>query len=50
LYQKEGKQSFSMGTAFAKTSLGYNPGLKKQKEELGCTIFEQSIINLEFDD
>ena len=50
LYQKEGKQSFSMGTAFAKTPLGYNPGLKKQKEELGCTIFEQSIINLEFDD
>jgi hypothetical protein len=45
-YQKEGRGYFSMGTVTEKNELGYNPGLKKQKEELGCRIYNQKILNL----
>src|SRR5690606_27908573 len=45
-YQKEGKQYFSMGTVTEKNELGYNPGLKKQKEELGCNLYFQKVLKL----
>lgn len=45
-YQKEGKHYFSMGTATERNPLGYNPGLKKQKEELGCNLYFQKVLKL----
>ncbi|MGG5485506.1 FemAB family protein [Gaetbulibacter sp. NE] len=47
-YKEMGKHFFSMGTvADPNYDLGYNPGLLKQKEELGCTVFEQPILKIE---
>lgn len=45
-YQKEDKRFFSMGTVTEKNELGYNPGLLRQKEELGCMVFVQNVIKL----
>jgi len=44
-YKNSGTQFFCMGTVTTNDSLGYNPGLLKQKQELGCSIYEQQIIN-----
>ena len=46
MYQKKGKQYFSMGTATENNTLGYNPGLKRQKEELGCNIYLQKVLKI----
>ena len=46
-YQNEGKKYFSMGTATENNALGYNPGLKKQKEELGSTLYFQKVLKLD---
>jgi len=44
-FKNIGTQFFCMGTVTTNDSLGYNPGLLKQKQELGCSIYEQQIIN-----
>ena len=44
-YEKMAKHYFSMGTVTENNELGYNPGLKKQKEELGCNIYFQDVVN-----
>lgn len=45
-YQNKGKRYFSMGTASDNSEMGYNSGMKKQKEELGCRIYNQKILSL----
>lgn len=45
-FQEEGIRYFSMGTVDADTDKGYNVGLLKQKEELGCVAFTQDIYKL----
>ncbi|GLB53733.1 hypothetical protein NBRC110019_27740 [Neptunitalea chrysea] len=42
---KDKKKYFSQGTATESNELGYNPGLVKQKEELGCSIYLQHIYS-----
>lgn len=37
---------FDMGTVAENNELGYNPGLLKQKEELGCSIYAQDYYSL----
>jgi len=49
-YKNSGAQFFCMGTVTTIDSLGYSPGLLKQKLELGCDIYEQQIINFPLDD
>ena len=38
---------FDMGTVTENNEKGYNPGLLKQKEELGCGIYNQDFYSLE---
>jgi len=45
-YEDLGKTYFSMGTVREDNELGYNPGLLKQKEELGCTSYYQNFFKL----
>lgn len=45
-YKEEGMLYFSMGTVDADNELGYNAGLLKQKEELGCVCFTQEIYKI----
>lgn len=45
-YKTEGKQFFSMGTVNKTNELGYNEGLLKQKEELGCSLYIQDFYKL----
>lgn len=45
-YKAEGRQFFSMGTVNEANKLGYNEGLLKQKEELGCSIYVQDFYKL----
>jgi hypothetical protein len=49
-YKNSGAQFFCMGTVTTNDSLGYNPGLLKQKQELGCCIYSQQIINFSLHD
>ena len=49
-FKNSGAQFFCMGTVTTNDTLGYNPGLLKQKLELGCDIYEQQIINFPLDD
>ena len=49
-YKEEGKRFFSMGTATENTNKGYNEGLLKQKEELGCNVYTQDYFKLNLDD
>ena len=49
-YKNCGTQFFCMGTVTTNDSLGYSPGLLKQKQELGCSIYEQQIINFSWHD
>lgn len=46
-YKKQGKLFFDMGTVKENNESGYNAGLLKQKEELGCTVFSQDYLKLE---
>ncbi|WP_179352767.1 GNAT family N-acetyltransferase [Winogradskyella vidalii] len=46
-FKEEGRTFFSMGTVRdPDRPLGYNEGLLKQKEELGCTVFKQHFYKL----
>ncbi len=45
-YKDEEMLYFSMGTVDANNELGYNAGLLKQKEELGCVCFTQDIYKI----
>ena len=49
-FKNSGAQFFCMGTVTTKDTLGYSPGLLKQKLELGCDIYDQQIINFPLDD
>lgn len=46
-YRLEGKKFFSMGTVSTDNEKGYNEGLLKQKEELGCSVYLQDFYKLE---
>lgn len=47
-FKEEGRTFFSMGTVRdPERPLGYNEGLLKQKEELGCTVFYQHFYKLD---
>lgn len=46
-YKDSGKAYFSMGTVREDNQLGYNPGLLRQKEELGCKVYHQNFFRLE---
>jgi hypothetical protein len=46
-YKKQGKLFFDMGTVSESNESGYNAGLLKQKEELGCTVFSQDYLKLD---
>lgn len=37
---------FDMGTVTENNELGYSPGLLKQKEELGCSVYNQDFYSL----
>lgn len=45
-FKDEEMHYFSMGTVDADNELGYNTGLLKQKEELGCVCFTQDIYKI----
>ena len=45
-FQREKMHYFSMGTVDADTETGFNAGLLKQKEELGCVCFTQDIFKI----
>lgn len=44
-YKRKGKQFFDMGIVNSDTE-DYNSGLLKQKEELGCTIYNQDFYKI----
>ncbi|WP_282040648.1 FemAB family protein [Winogradskyella flava] len=46
-YKGSEKNFFSMGTVTENNELGYNKGLLKQKEELGCAVYSQDFYKLE---
>lgn len=47
-YKEEGRRFFSMGTiGDDRFPDGYNPGLKKQKEELGCRMYVQQFFTFD---
>lgn len=45
-YKRKGKHFFDMGIVNEDNELGYHPGLLKQKEELGCTVYNQDFYKL----
>lgn len=45
-FKEEGKYFFDMGTVSQNEGKAYNPGLLKQKEELGCDIYTQDFYSL----
>lgn len=45
-FKREGKRFFDMGVVTEKNEKGYNPGLLKQKEELGCTVYNQDFYKI----
>ncbi|WP_300490103.1 GNAT family N-acetyltransferase [Flavobacterium sp.] len=45
-FKAEGKYFFDMGTVSQKEGKTYNPGLLKQKEELGCAMYTQDFYSL----
>jgi hypothetical protein len=45
-YQQEGKHFFDMGIVGDNNEKGYNAGLLKQKEELGCTVYNQDFYKI----
>ncbi|MCP2027243.1 hypothetical protein L1276_002400 [Flavobacterium sp. HSC-32F16] len=46
-YKRKGKHFFDMGIVNEDNELGYHPGLLKQKEELGCTVYNQDFYKLD---
>ena len=46
-YKAQGKQFFSMGTVADDSEIGYNKGLLKQKEELGCSLYMQDFYKVD---
>ncbi|MGJ8592718.1 MAG: FemAB family protein [Aquaticitalea sp.] len=45
-FKSEGMRYFSMGTVYESNELGYNKGLLKQKEELGCSVYIQDFYKM----
>ena len=45
-YKSEGKLFFDMGIVNEDDEKGYNAGLLKQKEELGCSVFSQDFYKM----
>lgn len=45
-YKRKGKLFFDMGIVDEENEKGYHPGLLKQKEELGCTVFNQDFYKI----
>jgi len=45
-YKNEGKLFFDMGIVGDDNKKGYNPGLLKQKEELGCSVYNQDFYKI----
>ncbi|KAF2331603.1 FemAB family protein [Flavobacterium nitrogenifigens] len=46
-YKRKGKHFFDMGIVGEENELGYNQGLLAQKEELGCTVYNQDFYKIE---
>jgi hypothetical protein len=46
-YKQKGKHFFDMGIVNENNEKGYNTGLLKQKEELGCTVYNQDFYKIE---
>jgi len=46
-YKRKGKRFFDMGIVNEENESGYHPGLLKQKEELGCTVYNQDFYKIE---
>ena len=45
-YKRKGKHFFDMGIVGEENEFGYNKGLIKQKEELGCSVYSQDFYKL----
>ncbi|MFB9079566.1 FemAB family protein [Flavobacterium procerum] len=45
-FKREGKHFFDMGIVNEENEIGYNPGLLQQKEELGCTVYNQDFYKI----
>ncbi|WP_244201537.1 FemAB family protein [Flavobacterium cutihirudinis] len=45
-YKQEGKCFFDMGIVDDENEVGYNLGLLKQKEELGCSVYNQDFFKI----
>jgi hypothetical protein len=45
-YKKEGKHFFDMGIVNENNEKGYNHGLLQQKQELGCSVFNQDFYKI----
>lgn len=48
-YKRKGKRFFDMGIVNEENESGYHSGLLKQKEELGCTIYNQDFYKISLD-
>ena len=48
-YKRKGKQFFDMGIVDEPNESGYNKGLLKQKEELGCTVYNQDFYKIKIE-
>jgi len=46
-YKRKGKYFFDMGTVNETNESGYNKGLLNQKEELGCSVYNQDFYKIE---
>lgn len=45
-FKREGKRFFDMGIVNEENEKGYHSGLLKQKEELGCSVYNQDFYKL----
>lgn len=46
-YKRKGKKFFDMGIVNEENESGYHSGLLQQKEELGCTVYNQDFYKIE---
>ncbi|MNK51988.1 hypothetical protein D3C87_709100 [compost metagenome] len=46
-YKRKGKHFFDMGIVDERNDSGYNLGLLNQKEELGCSVYNQDFYKIE---
>jgi len=46
-YKRKGKLFFDMGIVNEENESGYHSGLLKQKEELGCTVYNQDFYKID---